>query len=117
SDQELQQKMRDSSLDNKDLAAVDNFPQIKLPSKFFRNEGQMVFSDQGDRIQGAKELYSNGAIYADLDNDGDLDLVVNNIDEPALIYRNTTNDKKSQAYVDITLKGPALNRNALGAKV
>ena len=117
SNQELQQKMRDSSLDNKDLAAVDKFPQIRLPSKFYKNEGNLVFSDQGSRIEGAQELYSNGAIYADLDNDGDLDVVVNNIDDPALIYRNTANDKKNQAFLDITLKGPDLNRNALGAKV
>jgi len=117
SNSELQQKMRDSSLDFKDLAAVDKFPQIKLPSKFFRNEGQMTFSDQGDRIEGAKQLYSNGAVYADLDNDGDLDVVVNNIDDPALIYRNTANDKKDQAFLDVALKGPLLNRNALGAKL
>lgn len=117
SNQELQQKMRDSSLDNNDLAAVDKFPQIRLPSKFYKNEGQMKFSDEGDRIEGARNLYSNGAVYADLDNDGDLDLVVNNIDDPALIYRNTANDKGDQRYVDITLRGPSLNRNALGAKL
>jgi hypothetical protein len=117
SNQELQQKMADSNLDTKDLAQADKFPQIKLPSKFYRNEGQLVFSDQVDRIKGARELYSNGAIYADLDNDGDLDLVVNNIDDPALIYRNTSNDNRKQAYLDVTLRGPSLNRNALGAKL
>jgi hypothetical protein len=117
SDQELQQKMRDSSLDTKDLAAVDKFPQIRLPSKFYRNDGNMVFADQASRIEGARNGYSNGAIYADLDNDGDLDVVVNNIDDPAFIYRNTANDKHHQSFLDITLKGPDLNRNALGAKL
>jgi hypothetical protein len=116
SNQELQQKMRDSSLDSKDIAAADRFPQIKLASKFFRNEGDMKFSDQQDRIAGARQLYSNGAVYADLDNDGDLDIIVNNIDDPALIYRNTANDKRNQSYLDITLKGPKNNINALGAK-
>jgi enediyne biosynthesis protein E4 len=117
SNEELQQKMKDSSLDNKDLDLANQFPQIRLPSKFFKNEGQLSFTDLGDRIQGSKAIYSNGAIYADLDNDGDLDVVVNNIDDPALLYRNTSNDKKNQAYVEIKLKGPAKNINALGAKI
>jgi hypothetical protein len=117
SNEELQQKMRDSSLDHKDLAMVDRFPQIKLPSKFYRNDGNLVFSDLKDHIQGSKACYSNGAICADLDNDGDQDLVVNNIDDFALLYRNTGNDNRSQSYVDITLKGSPKNINALGAKI
>src|SRR6202012_2962004 len=91
--------------------------QMRLPSKFFHNDGQLSFSDQGARIAGAKNLYSNGALYADLDGDGDLDIVVNNIDDPCQIYRNTSNDKKNQAWLDISLQGPPLNRNALGAKI
>ncbi|HEV2481623.1 MAG TPA: VCBS repeat-containing protein [Puia sp.] len=115
SNQEMQEKMQ--SLDGKDMAAVDKFPQIKLPSKFYHNDGQMRFSDQGAHIDGARNLYSNGALYADLDGDGDLDIVVNNIDDPCLIYRNTANDRHNQKYLDISFHGPALNRNALGAKV
>jgi enediyne biosynthesis protein E4 len=117
SNEELQQKMRDSSLDHKDLAVVDKFPQIKLPSKFYRNDGDLQFTDLKDHIQGSRPCYSNGAICADLDNDGDLDLVVNNIDDFALLYRNTNNDNKRQSYVDIRLKGSPKNINALGAKV
>jgi enediyne biosynthesis protein E4 len=117
SNEELQQKMRDSSLDHKELAVVDKFPQIKLPSKFFRNEGDLQFTDLKDHIQGSRACYSNGAICADLDNDGDQDLVVNNIDDHPLLYRNTGNDHHSQSYVDITLKGSSKNINALGAKI
>src|SRR6202012_1497097 len=91
--------------------------QMRLPSKFFHNDGQLSFSDQGARIAGAKKLYSNGALYADLDGDGDLDIVVNNIDDLCTLYRNTANDKHNQAWLDISLQGPPLNRNALGAKL
>ena len=117
SNQELQQKMRGSGLDSKDMDMINKFPEIKLPSKFFKNTGELRFEDLKDKIDGTKATYSNGAIYADLDGDGDLDLVVNNIDEPALLYENTTNDKKKRKYLDIILKGPEKNRYALGAKL
>lgn len=116
SNQELQQKMQNKSLSDKDMDLINNFPQIRLPSKFYTNTGQMKFSDQGDRIEGSRSTFSNGAICADLDNDGDLDLVVNNIDEPALLYQNRQNDKQDRPFVDISLKGSEKNINALGAK-
>ncbi|HVW62863.1 MAG TPA: FG-GAP-like repeat-containing protein, partial [Puia sp.] len=57
-----------------------------------------------------------GAVYADLDNDGDLDLVVNTIDAPVILYQNLGNDEKKKTSLDIRLKGPEKNINALGAK-
>ena len=70
---------------------IEKFPQIKIPNKFFRNTGQLTFADLKDSVD-EQETYSNGAVYADFDNDGDLDIVTNNIDEPALLYQNKTND-------------------------
>ena len=116
SDQELQQNLSKGVTD-KDIEMVNKFPRIKLPGKFFRNEGQLKFSDQEKRIAGARPCFSNGAIYADLDNDGDLDIVVNNIDDPALVYRNTSNDSNNRPFVSISLNGPAKNSHALGAKL
>jgi enediyne biosynthesis protein E4 len=117
SNEEIQQKLRENKLDEKNLALVNKFPQIKIPNKFFKNDGQLSFEDMGSRIDNDKSTYSNGAIYADLDNDGDLDIVVNNIDEPALVYENRNNDGGTSSFVDITLKGDSKNTNALGAKV
>ena len=117
SNSELQQKMRDNNLDDKDLDLINKFPQIRLPSKFFHNNGQMQFSDMKDFIENARSTYSNGAIYADLDGDGDLDLIVNSIDEPILVYQNTTNDQQKHPWLDITLKGPEKNTQALGSKI
>jgi hypothetical protein len=96
---------------------INKFPQIKLPNRFFRNKGQASFEDAGTGIAGNRDTYSNGAVYADFDNDGDLDIVVNNIDEPVLLYQNKTNDEKTKASTQLILKGPAGNRNALGTKI
>ncbi|HLI94128.1 MAG TPA: VCBS repeat-containing protein, partial [Puia sp.] len=114
---ELQEKLQAESSGHEELDLIEKSPQIKIPSKFFKNNGNLQFLDIGDEIGNAKRAYSNGAIYADLDNDGDLDVVVNNIDEPALLYDNLSNDKKTRPFVEVRLKGPAQNVNALGAKV
>ncbi|HXB95574.1 MAG TPA: FG-GAP-like repeat-containing protein, partial [Puia sp.] len=114
---DLQQKMRDNNLSDRDMELIDRFPKIKLPSKFFQNTGTLQFRDIGDEIDGARPTYSNGAAYADLDGDGDMDIIVNNIDDYAMLYRNTSNDTHNKPYVDISLKGPEKNINALGAKL
>lgn len=117
SNQDIQQKIRDNKMGEMDMALIDKFPKIKLPNKFYKNTGQLFFSDEQSGIQGDRPTYSNGAVYADFDNDGDLDIVVNNIDEPALLYENKNNDKKKNAFLQVNLKGPANNVNALGAKL
>ncbi|HUQ67410.1 MAG TPA: VCBS repeat-containing protein [Flavitalea sp.] len=116
SDQSIQQKIKDNKIDEKDRTLIDKFPQIKIPNKFYMNTGNLKFQDINDMVEDAS-TYSNGAAYADFDNDGDMDVVVNNIDENALIYRNTSNDRKNKNYVDVELHGPSHNINALGAKV
>jgi hypothetical protein len=104
SDQSIQQKIKDNKIDEKDRTLIDKFPQIKIPNKFYRNTGNMKFEDIHDSVEEI-QTYSNGAAYADFDNDGDMDVVVNNIDDEALIYRNTANDKKGNNYIDIILQG------------
>ncbi len=117
SNREIQAKIRANEISEKDMSLIDKFPQIKLPNRFFRNKGNAVFEDMGSSVSTLKETYSNGSVYADFDNDGDLDVVVNNIDEPALLYQNKINDDKKNKSTHITLKGAIGNRNAVGAKV
>ena len=114
---EVQQKIRSNAMGDKDMALIDKFPQIKIPNRFFHNAGDLKFDDMAAGIEGDLPTYSNGAVYADFDNDGDLDIVVNNIDAPVLLYQNHSNDSSRKAAVDIKLKGAAANINAVGSKV
>ncbi|HUQ96039.1 MAG TPA: CRTAC1 family protein, partial [Chitinophagaceae bacterium] len=114
---EMQEKIRDNKLAESDMALIDKFPQIKLPNRFFRNGSDLAFQDMDTAIANNKPTFSNGAVYADLDNDGDLDVVVNNIDDPVLVYENKTAAKGDSSFLELNLKGPEQNRNAVGAKV
>ncbi len=117
SNDEVQAKIKNKSMSSTDMALIDKFPEIKLPNKFFHNKGNAAFDDMSAAIANDKSTFSNGAVYADLDNDGDLDIVVNNIADSVLLYQNKSNDKKDQNYLQLTLKGDAQNINAIGSKV
>ena len=114
---DIQQMIRDNNMQGKDLALIDKFPEIKLPNKFYHNKGDLTFEDQDDRIKGNQPTFSNGAAYADLDNDGDLDIIVNNIDAAALVYENKNNKATEKSSLKINLRGPANNVNAIGARI
>ncbi|MFN5135496.1 MAG: VCBS repeat-containing protein, partial [Chitinophagaceae bacterium] len=115
--EELQQKLRNNILEEKDMKLVDKFPQIKIPNQFFSNKGNLSFKNLTDSISNNPLTFSNGTAYADLDNDGDLDLVVNNINDAALIYQNKSNDLKTKAFASVKLIGDSSNINAIGAKL
>lgn len=117
SDDALQKKMNANKFNDNDMELINKFPQTKVPNRFFKNTGSLVFNDIAAQVKDNESSYSNGAVYADLDNDGDLDIVVNNVDAMATLYRNKTNDVKAKPFLDIKLKGPEKNINALGAKV
>lgn len=97
---------------------LDSIPIVKIPNYAYRNTGSLRFEDQGDSWGLNIPSFSNGAVLVDLDQDGDLDYVVNNINDPAFVFENTLNGtEKAPNYLRIKLKGPAKNPQALGAKV
>ena len=83
----------------------------------FKNKGNCNFNNVTDAWGLDKPSFSNGAAYADLDNDGDLDMIVNNINDEAFVYENTLMDQnpKTTHYLSVKLNGDASNINGLGA--
>ena len=114
---DVQQKIQENNFREKDLALIDKFPVIKLPDKFFKNNGNASFTDEKNFIDGSIPTFSNGAVCVDLDNDGDIDVAVNSIDASALIYENKTSKPGKRSSVHVTLKGPPGNVSAIGARV
>lgn len=79
----------------------DDMPTEALPNILYRNSGDMSFKDIADQVGLSESTYSNGATLADLDRDGDLDIVVNNIDQTALMYRNNASEINNYLTVEV----------------
>ena len=95
---------------------VEVMPSQPVSNAIYKNEGQFGFSYQSDKWGLAAPTFSNGSAYGDLDNDGDLDLVTNNVDQPASIYRNNSNLTKAKG-LQLKLEYNDKNKQAIGTKV
>jgi hypothetical protein len=98
---------------------MDRAPAVKAYNYAFENQGGFNFVKKSEEWFEPRQSYSYGAVFADLDNDGDLDYVVNNINDPAFVYKNTSMESKTKAsnFIKIRLLGKEGNRHAYGAKV
>jgi len=96
---------------------LDQIPIVKIPNYAFKNGGKLEFADVSKNWGLTTPSFSNGAVYADLDNDGDMDMVINNIDDEAFLYKNTSRDKDKTAnhFLQIKFKGGPQNINGIGA--
>ncbi len=99
------------------LQQLFQLDSVCLPNYMFQNAGGIRFEDRTRDWGLSHPSMSNGAAYADFDLDGDLDLVVNNINAPAFLYRNHSRQQSDHHFLRIRLEGRAPNRDALGAKI
>ncbi|WP_165748207.1 VCBS repeat-containing protein [Cellulophaga sp. Z1A5H] len=94
---------------------LDSIPEIKTPNYAYKYDGESRFIDVGEEWGLNIPSFSNGAAYADLDNDGDLDYIVNNINDEAFLFEN--NSTKKNNYIQVALIGPKTNKLGIGSKV
>lgn len=102
------------------IKAVNELEGVKKPNFIFKNNGDLTFSNQAASWGMDQPSYSNGAAYADFDNDGDLDLVTNNINDEAFVYRNnliTNENKGDHHFMRIKLQGEKGNLAGYGTKI
>ncbi len=99
------------------MPLLKEMPTVPVENHLYRNDGDLHFTDMAQAWGIAQMGYSNGAAYVDLDNDGALDLVVNNYDAPASIFRNLSHQRSGNAWLMVALQGAGKNTAGIGTKV
>jgi len=106
------------SNNQKDVDEVlKHLPQNAMINKAYRNKGNLMFEDAGKVWGFTQRSFSNGAAYGDLDNDGDLDLIINNENGPAFVYKNNAREINKNHFVAVKLKGEDKNTFAIGSVI
>jgi enediyne biosynthesis protein E4 len=116
SNEAVQATLRDT-ITRANLSLLKKMPQVALPNYAFRNEGNLKFRNVAEEWGLAQPGFSNGAAYVDLNNSGNLDLVVNNINAPASIYRSRAREVNGNHYLAVQLRGAGANTAGIGARL
>jgi enediyne biosynthesis protein E4 len=112
---EVMQKMALSGRKENIDTVINKMPSTPIKNKAYKNLGNLKFNNEAASWGLDQPGFSNGAAYGDLDNDGDLDLIINNVNQESFIYKNNNNAKLNS--VVISLKGQGKNTFAIGAKI
>ncbi len=115
---DIQRRLR-GPLTEADLKLADRAPSVSKPDYMYRNRGTLFFENVSAQWGFNQPTFSNGAVYVDLDNDGDLDLVTNNVNQRASVYRNMTRERFPNAsnYLKVRFNGPKGNTYGIGARI
>ena len=99
------------------MGIIEKIPATILKNYIFKNNGDLTFTNVTDSWGDEKPSLSNGAAYADLDNDGDMDLVINTINDYPLIYRNNSDKINTNHFLKVRFDGTGHNKGGIGARV
>jgi hypothetical protein len=116
-DREVQASIADGMTDEQLATLLEQMPHVPIPSYAYRNDGDLTFTDMAEPWGLAQPGFSTGAAYVDLNDDGALDLVVNNVNAPAGIYRNRSHEVNGNHHLTVRLQGSGANTAGVGAKV
>jgi len=114
---EIIQKMTISGKKEAVDSIINKMPSTPVPNYAFRNNGDLTFTNLATDWGFGTPSFSNGTAYGDLDNDGDLDLIVNNVNQPCFAYENRTNEKTGNHYLKVKLEGNGQNTFGIGSIV
>jgi hypothetical protein len=114
---EAVQASLEQGVSEKNINLLQKMPQVPLANYAFHNNGDLTFTNVAESWGLAQLGFSNGAAYVDLNNTGELDLVVNNINAPASIYRNHARERNGNSWLAVTLRGSGGNTAGIGTKV
>lgn len=115
--QRVRNQYSGEELERQEYALVERMSSVHVPNYMFENQSDLTFKDVSEEWGFSEPSYSNGAIYTDLNNDGKLDIVTNNINSDAFVYQNNQPAADSLHYLKVNLNGEEANTSGIGTKI